>query len=798
MATKTFKIGLNNAEKQAMAQDVYERLINMSFDVYDSTKTYNEGDFVVYENPADTFKLYKCNDDSVSGSWNSAKWDLATFQDLVDDIEDAVAFVNSKANTDGNYPTMTVGVAESLATSLGNEDNTPLGWQTAGGDSDITTGIQSLEKLIGCKLSKNQYIYTLSNPVFSDSDTGLSASIDENTGELIVVGTALKECTLQCSYGYNYDAPANHWVICWASQKTGIMVERVGFGGGLVNSSYFIGAYNQEFTARPRLRFIQGETYNIRTKLYCTDLTQLLGVSRVVEAVLGISNYTYSSGNNIAGTGNYLNNLLSFLNGKLPTTPSLGGFTECKSAKLETVDYNQWDEETELGGYDGTNGSKTSSTDRFRNKYPIRVKPNGVYYFNFPEVYGYLWVYQYDSEGRYIGYTVVYAGQAITMPSNCFFLNFNNREQLNDPVYHNDISISLYWDGSRLGYEPYQKHEIVLPNVDLNGFLKVDSNGKVYADGDELTPDGSGNKKRYKIVNMGTLTFWIGGSSDHWAGQYFACTLSDAKYESFYHSALRVSTGRYTVGGRSDITADRIICIDSDGTKSILQIKDNYYAKTEAGLADFQSSLNNIYMIYELKEEDDLTANTFSENFYADDFGTMRFVDGEDEEIEGLQGNIIFYKANISGYAESLYARAEGDPEFFAEQDEVDAKNSEQDSIAEGTLKNVLYYTQNNNDIDFNKIKVIDLGSLNWTTTTSYGGYFYAYLDNFLGDKGVCTKYPINRSFFSGEPFPDKVFLPYEYFGQVVVRDSSFSQNATAFKEAMKGVLMAYVEKTSS
>ena len=95
MATKTFKIGLSNTDKSNMAQDIYERVINMCFNEYNSANTYNEGDFVVYENPSDTFKLYKCNSDNVTGAWDSSKWDLATLQDILEDIESAVAYVNN-------------------------------------------------------------------------------------------------------------------------------------------------------------------------------------------------------------------------------------------------------------------------------------------------------------------------------------------------------------------------------------------------------------------------------------------------------------------------------------------------------------------------------------------------------------------------------------------------------------------------------------------------------------------------------------------------------------------------------
>ena len=108
MATKTFKIGLSNTDKQNMAQDVYERLLALTFPEYETSETYAVGDFVVYND-----QLYKCIG-ATSGAWDSTKWQLATLNDLLTDIESAVAFVNDKANVDGNYPTLTAGLADNL------------------------------------------------------------------------------------------------------------------------------------------------------------------------------------------------------------------------------------------------------------------------------------------------------------------------------------------------------------------------------------------------------------------------------------------------------------------------------------------------------------------------------------------------------------------------------------------------------------------------------------------------------------------------------------------------------------
>ena len=47
-------------------------------DEYDSTHTYNTGDITIHDNT-----LYICQDDSVTGAWDSTKWSATTVDDLI-------------------------------------------------------------------------------------------------------------------------------------------------------------------------------------------------------------------------------------------------------------------------------------------------------------------------------------------------------------------------------------------------------------------------------------------------------------------------------------------------------------------------------------------------------------------------------------------------------------------------------------------------------------------------------------------------------------------------------------------
>lgn len=77
-------------------------------------------------------------------------------------------------------------------------------------------------------------------------------------------------------------------------------------------------------------------------------------------------------------------------------------------------------------------------------------------------------------------------------------------------MYKNNICINLHWDGERDGeYEPYEEHVYPLDStLALRGIPKLDSNNKLYFDGDTYDADGTVTRK-YDVVDLGTLTWGI-------------------------------------------------------------------------------------------------------------------------------------------------------------------------------------------------------------------------------------------------------------------------------------------------
>lgn len=49
------------------------KVVSIIDDKYSSSRTYNKGDFCINNN-----SLYRCNEDGITGSWDSSKWDITT------------------------------------------------------------------------------------------------------------------------------------------------------------------------------------------------------------------------------------------------------------------------------------------------------------------------------------------------------------------------------------------------------------------------------------------------------------------------------------------------------------------------------------------------------------------------------------------------------------------------------------------------------------------------------------------------------------------------------------------------
>ena len=215
------------------------------------------------------------------------------------------------------------------------------------------------------------------------------------------------------------------------------------------------------------------------------DLTAMFGST--------IADYIYSLEQSQAGAGvawfrNY------FPKDYYPYDPGTLRSVEGVSAH-ETVGFNQWDEEWELGAISTSTGGNYADNARVRSKNYIPILPNTQYWFKRGDTPTTCTVFWYDANKNFISS----AGQSWsyeirTTPANAHYMRFFYI----GTTYNHDICINLS-DPSRNGeYEPYTKHSYPLDSsLTLRGVPRL-VDGKLAFDGDVYPPSGE-VQRRYGL-----------------------------------------------------------------------------------------------------------------------------------------------------------------------------------------------------------------------------------------------------------------------------------------------------------
>ena len=159
----------------------------------------------------------------------------------------------------------------------------------------------------------------------------------------------------------------------------------------------------------------------------------------------------------------------------------------------------------------------------------------------------------------------------------------------------------------RTGEVSISKENIGLGNVDntsdkdkpISTAQQNAINKPLYNLGAFDTISGNVITRQTGYVDLSTLDWFIGGSEESWTGLIFATNFYQAKFINTYQTNAKVSS-RYNVVGRNSINIDLSLCIDWDGYGAQIQIKDNSFAKTDEGIAQFKASLQGIILQYEL------------------------------------------------------------------------------------------------------------------------------------------------------------------------------------------------------
>ena len=370
--------------------------------------------------------------------------------------------------------------------------------------------------------------------------------------------------------------------------------------------------YNSQVTTASDTAFIQGEWNEGTTDAYLQfiDLTLLLGST--------IADYAYTLESGTAGAGIAWLKSYGFFD-KPYFAYDNGSLQSVNATKKICVGFNAWDEELEDGGINDSTGEKTPTSGQKRSKNYIPVIPNTSYYCKTDVGSGGgFYVYEYDANNTFVKRSTPSGGsgnnvmnKVIDVSANTHYLLF--KAQTGTGGTFDNICINISNADLNGTYKAYEEHEYPLDTtVELRGLFKMDSDHKIYADGDTYESSGVVTRKRGSI-ELSTINWtYMGNTSQGFygdAGQFpYTLDLVCAKYT--------VVDGQNIYDGTAP---DMSIGVGANGRLRI----------TNSAYTDATSLINNlggVYLEYPLATPTTEQAEPFASPQNVDKAGTEEYV----------------------------------------------------------------------------------------------------------------------------------------------------------------------------
>jgi len=368
-------------------------------------------------------------------------------------------------------------------------------------------------------------------------------------------------------------------------------------------------------------RFTEGDTFTAKFNVF--DLTQMFGST--------IADYIYSleQANEGAGVA-WFKKLFpkDYYEYDAGTLKSVEGLIS-----HDTVGFNQWDEEWEVGTINSTNGENISNYLTIRSKNYQKCLPSTTY--GCTKVGAVFW---YDANKEYISASVPSNG-VVTSKENARYFRLRSGTSYGD-TYNHDICINLnlshsgYRDGT---YEPYQKHSYALDSsLVLRGIPKLDAQNNLYFDGDVYNHDGT-VERRYGIVDLGSLT-WTYNTSPV---DFFSAQIQGIK--SATDNTICMYANSFIHNSISNVADKQTMLVNQQ-----FRIRDSKYTDAES----FKTVMSGVMLVYELATPTTEQAEPFQEVQICDDFGTEEFVTTSIVPV----GHVTKYYDNLRQKLEDLPA----------------------------------------------------------------------------------------------------------------------------------------------
>lgn len=521
----------------------------------------------------------------------------------------------NKADKTGTADDMVAGTALQLDSNNYTEDAQPYVFRATGGGK--TAGTRLSDSIVGGSIAWNQML----RAYYRNSCT-------TTTSNGIVTITPIDGTTTNRYIGYNKSESLEGYL------KTNVIKDHVYFQTVDIKSDGTNNVGFQNYLYLPitnktnsdkwvnlskiakatdtgestiQLYSSSGTEYQIRDKSFMLfDLTQMFGTA-VADRIYAMETAT-------AGAG------VAWFRALFPKPYYAYNAGELMSVSgvsaHQTVGFNQWDEEWEVGGINSSSGVPITSSDRIRSKNFCPILPSTTYYaYNSAYPSGAaLYIWYYDANKNFL-YGTGKNNLTFTTPANAYYFKISTYGG-NYTTYKNDICLSISSDKNGT-YEPYTKHSYALDDsITLRGVPKVVNNEIVY-DGDTYEADGTVTRK-YGIVDMGTLT-WRYASNLFWASPTGINTITEPPYTNRQIGAICT---KYTADTQTTLGYDSMTDKTWLRTTNRIYIKDSAY--TDA--ATFKTAMSGVYLVYELATPTTETAEPFTNPQNCDGYGTEEYV----------------------------------------------------------------------------------------------------------------------------------------------------------------------------
>lgn len=779
MATKKIKIGLSNADKATMQAAVVALIKASLITPYSTSATYAVGDFVYYSGDG---KIYKCTTAiSTAEAWTSGHWTEATLNDVISAVNAAVASVDNKVDPDDIYPNLRVGFASfgdnltPYSDESGAFQDNPMISQGTGTDNNsaiVTTGnYAQLREKQGNTLAVNQLVAIPSSSI-TTTKNGVTFT-DNRDGTYTVNGTAT-----------GGDAVLSVAILLLNGGKRYFLT-----GNKQTNSNYL-------------LVFISaGSIYatdNGGNAIYTPSSDAYMGVSIVVKENSTASNLKFEpkvvelkqmfNGNIPQDLLDHPDHFSWYYNGSLAY--NAGSLENANGVKLVCTKRQLWDEQWELGGISSSTGANSTDNTVIRSKNYTRIIPNKPIHIAAPQ---YCYFRFYDADKNYIGYLDATGlknkakNDYFIAPSNAFYFKFVAE---NITSYANNITISLYYTPEE-GGEGYDQHyPYEEPTV-------VDTGSEELLAFDTKDPDGTWHH------NTGLKTF---DGTENWTkaptANVYYLTLNSTSFPYKWSTSVRAICAKYVYygtvsSGYSTVLSNMEFLLYASTQSGLLTREIAFRNDSITSLEDWKTYLsnNNLSVIFETEPTTE-QGTRFPENVEIDDYGMMYWLKANGELVGIPQGAKFFYPVNYKGFLDDLYNRTEGDAGNVVTQSELSASETARDATDAqlkaalgGTLRQLLAVSQS---IDFADTDYVDLGNLNWNFDSS-NSLFYISKPNYIADGSlaITSLSSLYKTILetAGANQPDMTIQIRSTI--MYIRNTSYN-DATAFKAAMKGVLLAY------